>query len=90
MRHLFLTAAAVVLLGIGTAAAQQGMDEAQTCDAAAAAYKAYALNSNDPDLATANHKVTEGMTDCQNHEFTGGIRKINDAMALIHDHKKSR
>ena len=86
-----LTAAFITAIG-GTSATAQAkeMDAAQMCDAAAAAYQAYALNNSDPDLETANHRVTEGVTDCKNGHHDLGLYKINEAMARIHDHVKTK
>lgn len=87
----FLTAAAVAALGVGSAIAQeQAMDPAQVCDAAAAAYEAYSLNSTDPDLKEANHRVTEGVTDCKNGHHDRGLATINHATATLHDHTKTK
>ena len=87
----FLTAAAIATLGVGSAIAQeQAMDPAQVCDAAAAAYEAYALNNTDPDLKEANDRVTEGVTDCKNGNTDQGLRKINEGTAMIHDHVRTK
>jgi len=86
----FLTAAAIAALGSASAIAQEKeIDPAQVCDAAAAAYHAYALNNTDPDLQTANQQVTEGVTDCKNGHHDRGLHKINEATARIHDHVKT-
>jgi hypothetical protein len=90
LHRAFLAAATIALLGVGSAVAQDQIDPAQMCDAAAAAYQAYALNNTDPDLKEANHLVTEGVYDCRNGDADRGIKKVNEAMARIHDHTKTR
>jgi hypothetical protein len=84
-----LTAAAIATLSAGSALATEGND-GPTCEAAAAAYHAYAKDSSDPDLKSANEQVTEGLRDCKDRKnFDEGLRKINHATARIHDHVKS-
>ena len=83
--------AALATLCFGSARAQQPDIDPQTmCDAAAAAYQAYAANSTDPDLQAANARVTEGVSDCKNGQPDDGIRKINESTAMIHDHEKTK
>ncbi len=83
--------AAVTLFGSHCAFAQEpDLDPAMMCDAAAAAYQSYALNSSDPDLQAASTRVTEGQTDCKNGNNEQGLWKINQGTAMIHDHERTR
>ncbi|HWA44834.1 MAG TPA: hypothetical protein VHA10_16570 [Hypericibacter adhaerens] len=90
-RTLPIVAAAMfgitVMLTLGTANAQ---DKAQTCDATAAAYKALAATSTDPDVADENKNVEAAISDCKKNHLDDGIAKINKAMARIHDGVKSQ
>jgi hypothetical protein len=81
----------VAIFGFRPALAQEpDVDPAMMCDAAAAAYQAYALDNNDPDLEAANARVTEGVSDCKNGQHGEGIRKVNEGTAMIHDHVRTK
>ena len=86
-----MLAAAISTLWLGSAAAQQpDVNPQMMCDAAAAAYQAFALNNNDPDKDAATARVTEGVTDCKNGQPEQGLQKINEATAMIHDGEKTK
>jgi hypothetical protein len=83
--------ASVAIFSLRPAFAQEpDLDPAMMCDAAAAAYQAYALNSTDPDLEAANARVTEGVTDCKNGQNEQGLWKVNEGTAMIHDHVRTK
>ena len=83
--------ASVAIFSLRPAFAQEpDLDPAMMCDAAAAAYQAYALNSTDPDLEAANARVTEGVTDCKNGQHEQGLWKVNEGTAMIHDHVRTK
>ncbi|MEZ5832621.1 MAG: hypothetical protein R3D05_15715 [Dongiaceae bacterium] len=69
---------------------QLKLDPEMMCGGAAAAYQSYAQGSTDPDIEDANDRVKEAIRDCHNKDYDQGIRKINEATALIHDHVKTR
>jgi hypothetical protein len=62
------------------------VDPVKMCDAATAAYQSYAATSDDPDKDDATARVTEGASDCKDGRHDVGLRKINEGMAMIHDH----
>ena len=93
--RLFRTAiagTALAMVGLDPASAQQqpDVDPAMMCDAAAAAYQSYAATSDDPDKDDATARVTEGHSDCKEGRHDVGLMKINEGMAMIHDHTHTK
>jgi len=80
----FSFVAVVVILSSGLAF---GQNTTETCEAAAAAYKALAATTTDPDMDMANNLMNEGLSDCKAGKVQEGIDKINRAMFLINDKK---
>lgn len=80
--------AAIAMVGVDPTIAQQqpDVDPAMMCDAATAAYQSYAATNDDPDKDEATARVTEGHSDCKEGRHDVGLMKINEGMAMIHDH----
>jgi hypothetical protein len=83
--------AVLAMVGFEPAFGQQpDVDPAMMCDAATAAYQSYAATSDDPDKDDATARVTEGASDCKDGRHDIGLRKINEGMAMIHDHAHTK
>jgi hypothetical protein len=82
-----LIAAAVAMLGVGSAYAQE-LSEVQVCEAAAAAFQAYGTNNGDADLESAKNMVAQGLAACNSGKTAEGLDMINTAIGAISDGKE--
>jgi hypothetical protein len=79
-----LVGAAVAMLGVGFAHAQE-LNDLQICEAAAASFQVYAANNIDGDLESAKGLVAQGLADCKSGKTKEGLDTINLATAEISD-----